>query len=226
MNKTILQSVDDRFLDGLVFCGLVYEIFEKLRGDPEGVSDLRMRRGKCKKLVEELLPLCKYIQAKYRPGRYISVRWKDGNQGYDAELRLSGEYVFQGVNPVNLFVEVTCVVHPNDYLAREHLDGFGGVFGLDGLGRTKDHGVTTIPTVHVGDDFIHSYVELVLAELTKKAAKVYPEQTALVVQCSLNRLYLPDEWDQLVSNVRRKVTLHSFSEIFLYDPVCEYSVSI
>jgi len=226
MNKTLLQSVDDRFIDGLVFCGLVYEIFEKLREEPEGVVALRMRRGKCKKLVEELLPLCKYVQAKYRPGRYISVRWKDGSQKYDAELRSSGAYVTQGFNPESSFVEVTCVVHPNDYLAREHLNVSGGVFGLDGLERTKNHGVTSIPTVHVGDSFIHSYVELVFGELMKKAAKAYPERTALVVQCSLNRLYLPDEWEQLVSNVRGKVTAHPFSEIFLYDPVCEYSVSI
>jgi len=65
MKNALLQSLDDHFLDGLKFCSLVYKIFEKVRETPEGLEGLRMRRGKCKKLVEELLPICKYIQGKY-----------------------------------------------------------------------------------------------------------------------------------------------------------------
>ena len=90
MQNTLLQPLDNQSLDGLKFCSLVYEIFEKVRETPAGIEAIRMRRGKCKKLVEELLPICKYMQAKYRPGRYISVKWRDGNQTYDAELRSTG----------------------------------------------------------------------------------------------------------------------------------------
>ena len=226
MKNSLLQSLDDHFLDGLKFCSLVYKIFEKVRETPEGLEGLRMRRGKCKKLVEELLPICKYIQGKYRPGRYISVRWKDGNQKYDAELRSVGEYVSQGFYPASSFIEVTCAVHSNDYLAREHLNVGGAVFGLDGLTRTKDHKVSSTPLSQSGDDFIYKYADLVLGELAKKVAKSYPEKTTLVMQCSLNRPYLPNDWVKLVSIVSERALIHPFTELFLYDPVCEYSVSI
>lgn len=222
----MLQSLDGQSIDGLKFCGLVYGIFEKVRETPEGIEAIRMRRGKCKKLVEELLPICKYIQGKYRPGRYISVTWKDGNQTYDAELRSVGAYVAHGHYPANSFVEVTCVVHPNDYLAREHLNAGGAVFGLDGLTRTKDRKVNSVPHVHASDIFIEDYADLVLAELVKKSVKPYPDRTALVMQCSLNRLYVPHEWAKLISSIQDRIPPHPFIELFLHDPVSEYSSSI
>jgi hypothetical protein len=226
MQKTMLQSLDGQSIDGLKFCGLVYEIFEKIRETPEGIEAILMRRGKCKKLVEELLPICKYIQEKYRPGRYISVTWKDGNQTYDAELRSVGAYVVHGCYPENSFIEVTCVVHPNDYLAREHLNSGSAVFGLDGLTRTKDHKVNSTPHVHIGDIFIENYADLVLTELTKKSVKPYPDRTALVIQCSLNRLYFPHEWEKLISSIQDKIPPHPFIELFMHDPVSQYSSSI
>jgi hypothetical protein len=204
----------------------VYEIFENIRETPQGIEAILMRRGKCKQLVEELLPICKYIQEKYRPGRYISVTWKDGNQTYDAELRSAGSYVTHGCYPENSFIEVTCVVHPNDYLAREHLNANGTVFGLDGLTRTKDHKVNSIPHIHIGDIFIENYASLVLTELTKKSIKPYPDRTALVIQCSLNRPYFQHEWEKLISSIRNRIPPHHFIEIFLYDPLSQYSSSI
>ena len=204
----------------------MYEIFEKVRETPAGIEAIRMRRGKCKKLVEELLPICKYILAKYRPGRYISVKWRDGSQTYDAELRSTGAYVTHGHYPESSFLEVTCVVHPNDYLAREHLNAGGAVFGLVGLARAKDRTVISIPHAHVGEIFIDDYADLVLAELAKKAVKPYPNGTALVMQCCLNRLYIPSDWAKLESALRARIPQHPFTELFLYDPVSEYSASI
>jgi hypothetical protein len=226
MQKTLLQSLDGQSIHGLKFCGLVYGIFENVRATPEGIEALRMRRGKCKKLVEELLPICKYIQGKYRPDRYISVTWIDGNQTYDAELRSVGEYVVHGYYPANSFVEVTCIVHPNEYLAREHINAGDAVFGLDGLTRMKDRKVNSIPKVHVGEIFIENYADLVLTELVKKSVKPYPDRTTLVMQCSLNRLYFPNEWAKLISSIEDRIPTHPFIELFLHDPVSEYSSSI
>jgi hypothetical protein len=226
MQNTLLQPLDNQSLDGLKFCSLVYEIFEKVRETPAGIEAIRMRRGKCKKLVEELLPICKYMQAKYRPGRYISVKWRDGSQTYDAELRSTGAYVTHGHYPESSFLEVTCVVHPNDYLAREHLNAGGAVFGLVGLARAKDRTVISIPHAHVGEIFIDDYADLVLAELAKKAIKPYPDGTALVMQCCLNRLYIPSDWAKLESTLRARIPQHPFTELFLYDPISEYSASI
>jgi hypothetical protein len=55
---------------------------------------MRMRPSALeKKLLEELLPICMYVQASYRPGRYTSVRWLKGNQAYDAEVRQVGAHM-------------------------------------------------------------------------------------------------------------------------------------
>ena len=226
MKNTLLQSLDNQLLDGLKFCSLVYEIFDRVRETPAGIEAIRMRRGKCKKLIEELLPICKYIQAKYGQGRYISVKWSDGSQTYDAELSSVGAYVSRGSFPENSFLEVTCVVHPNDYLAREHINGAGTVFGLSGLARTHDHTIVSVPHAHLGDVFISDYADLVLAELAKKSAKPYPGGTTLVTQCWLNRPYVLSEWSKLESVLRARMPQHPFAELFIYDPVSEYSASI
>ena len=226
MKSTLLDAVDSQFLDGLEFCARVYKIFEELRQTLNGPHEIRDRKGKSKKLVEELLPICKYLQIKYRPGRYIAVKWVDGNQQYDAELRSTGSYVTHGYYPENSFIEVTCTVHPKDYLAREHLGSGGTVFGLDGLERSKDHRVTSTPTIQFGEELIDRYAELVLTEIAKKARKPYPKLTTLVVQCWLNRLYTLKEWDKLLAIVGANKPNNEFAEIFMYDPVSEHAGSI
>lgn len=93
-----ISAIDGQLLDGLCFCTKVYELFESIRATDDGRSRLRMRASAVeKKLVEELLPICKYIQTKYRAGRYISIRWVSGNQQFDAEARQCGSYVDHGM---------------------------------------------------------------------------------------------------------------------------------
>jgi hypothetical protein len=63
---------------------------------------LRMRAGEVeKKIVEELLPICRYVQAHYGPGRYISVKWVNGSQHFDAVVHQSGSFVDHGQFPSN-----------------------------------------------------------------------------------------------------------------------------
>src|SRR5881394_2860210 len=91
MGNLGLANFRGQRLDGLFFCARVYDLFEQIRGSEGGASDLRMRRGKEKKrLIEELLPICKYVQARYRHGHYIDVTWVDGNQQFDARLDQRG----------------------------------------------------------------------------------------------------------------------------------------
>lgn len=97
MNTPSLEDLDGRLLDGLDFCAATYALFESVRSTPEGVKSLCLRSGPTeKRLLEELLPICRYIQTYYRAGRYISVRWVNGSQSYDAELHQHGEYITQG----------------------------------------------------------------------------------------------------------------------------------
>lgn len=223
MACTSLDEIHNRVIDGLVFCASVYELFESVRNSEEGRSLLRMRKGDmAKKLLEELLPICKYVQTNYRAGRYISIKWVNGNQRYDAEIQQWGGYIDHGRVPSKAHLEVTCVMHPNDYLVRELLDQGGVAFAVEETRRNKKtREIESTPLVRGNLDFIESYVPLVIAQLNKKVGIKYPEKTSLIVQCSLNTLYMADEWERLVGEVRASMPNHGFLEVFIYDPVSD-----
>jgi hypothetical protein len=227
MDSSGLSQIDGNLIDGLQFCAHVYKLFENIRATEDGRSRLRMRASDVeKKLVEELLPICKYVQTKYRAGRYLSVKWVDGNQRFDAEVRQSGGHIDLGHYPSDAYLEVTCVMHPNDYLSRELLDSGGVAFGIEGIRRVKKtREIRSQPIVRNNMDFIDAYCPLVLGQITKKAGIDYPAQTTLIVQCSLNRLYTSDEWGALVVKVRDGLPEHKFREIFMFDVVSEYDCS-
>jgi hypothetical protein len=72
-------------VDGLDFCGKVYDLFDQVRGGPDGIAKLRLRPTKNeKRLIEELIPIARYMQARYREGHRIKVHWFSGSQPYDA----------------------------------------------------------------------------------------------------------------------------------------------
>lgn len=227
MSISSLSQFDGELIDGLQFCAITYVMFEQIRSTENGKSRLRMRATEVeKKLIEELLPICKYVQAKYRAGRYISVRWVNGSQQFDAEIVQSGDHVKQGYFPQSAYLEVTCVMHPNEYLSRELLDTQGGAFGLDGILRLKNGQIESKPVVRRNQKFIQSYSKLVLKQIGKKVGIKYPPETTLIIQCSLNTLYTPGEWEVLVTEVRSQLPEHQFREIFMYDSVSEYSCSL
>lgn len=227
MATSPLREFDGKLVEGLEFCARVYALFEEVRGSMNGVSRLRMRPSRLeKKLLEELLPICKYIQASHRPGRYISVRWIDGNQQFDAEVHQRGAYVTETFYPATAFLEVTCVMHPKEHMSRELLEKKGGAFGLEGIRRLKSGELVSEPVGYSNKEFIESYCKLMLKELAKKANKPYPTNTTLVVQCTLNTLYMPDEWESLMSKVATCMPRTSFREIYFYDPVSQHSHTI
>jgi hypothetical protein len=130
MDGPNLAHISGESIDGLKFCAMVYDLFEAIRVSDGGPSRLRMRAGSVeKKLVEELLPICRYVQAKYRLGRYIAVKWIDGNQQFDAEINQWGARVDLGYEPAAGHLEITCVMHQNDYLVRELINKGEPVFG-------------------------------------------------------------------------------------------------
>lgn len=61
----ILADFDNHLMNGFDFCKKAYSIFEEIRRSPNGVERLRLRKGKLeKKLIEELLPIARYVQAR------------------------------------------------------------------------------------------------------------------------------------------------------------------
>jgi hypothetical protein len=227
MPNSPLTQFDGVLIDGLQFCAMTYSLFEQIRSIKNGPSRLRMRATDVeKKLIEELLPIAKYVQGKYRAGRFISVRWINGSQQFDAEVVQAGILVDRGYFPASAYLEATCVLHPKDYLSRELLDTKGGAFGLDGISRLKNGEIKSIPVVRQNREFIQSFSKLILKQIGKKASIKYPSGTTLIVQCSLNTLYTPDEWEELITEVRSMQPEHQFREIFIFDTVAEYSCSL
>ncbi len=227
MSELDLSEFDGVLMEGLTFCTKTYDLFEKIRALPDGPSRLRMRPTDVeKKLLEELMPIAKYVQDNHRPGRYFSVERHGGNQGFDARVVQRGSYVCENYFPADSYIEVTCAVHENDHLMRERLETEGGAFGMEGLRRVKIEGVRSVVSEVVGytnQGFIDKFMGITIQAIENKRSKSYPDNTTLIVQCRLNTLYLRHEWELLIARLSESVKVAPFREIYLYDPTNHFS---
>jgi hypothetical protein len=223
MDDLTYTAVDGVWLDGLQFCSEAYRLFERLIAEPDGVKRLRLRTQRFeRKLITEILPLAHYLKSTYSLGRYIDVRWQSGSQPFDAEFRQRGEFVEQRGLPKAGHFEITTAQHPDDHLARERLETEGFLFSVHGLKttatkRNPNRNIVSEPVVFSNGSFIDAMAGFILDEIATKAAKGYPPGFTLIVQCSLNCLYLPDEWSMLVGKVRQSLPKNSFGEIWMCD---------
>ena len=223
-----LSAVDGQLLDGLEFCRKVYDLFDRVGGGPEGTARLRLRPTKTeKRLLEELVPIARYVQARYREGRRIKVRWSSGSQPFDAILWSSGGLVKHHVAPRKLFVEVTTSVHPNEYLTRRLLHEKGGSFGAKGTCRDKKTGeIISKPHVHSNNELATDLAAQMLERIKSKGEKRYSSGTVLVVNCVTDSLILEAEWDDAIKQVNESQPHIAFREVFLLDLVMSHSATL
>jgi hypothetical protein len=200
-----LATFDGQLLDGLDFCKGVYDLFDQIQKGPDGIERLRLRKTKLdKRLIEELIPIARYVQARYREGRRIKVRWFSGSQPYDAILWSHGGLVVHGMAPRRILVEVTGSMHENEYLSRRLLHERGGSFGVKGVSRDKRTGVvTSVPHVHRNNEIQQDLAQQIIERLDSKAAKQYPHNTVLVMHCFANTLTLLSEWEDAIRRFER-----------------------
>jgi len=223
-----LSTFDGQLLDGLDFCRKVYDLFDQVRRGPDGIAKLRLRPTKKeKRLLEELIPIARYVQARYREGRRIRVRWFSGAQSYDAILWSSGALVEHREAPRKLFVEVTTCVHQNEYLARRLLHEQGGSFGVKGISRDKEAGnIVSKPHVHTKDELATDLAGQMLERLKSKSNKQYPPGTVLVINCIPNGLILDREWNDAIERVSKAQAHLAFREVFLLETVMSHSTTL
>jgi len=199
-----LEAVDGQLMDGLEFCRAAYDLLESIRAEPEGIAELQAGRSRrAKKLLEEILPLAAFIQARYGPGSRMQVRWSSGNQPYDAQAVYRGALVDRGFLPADQYLEVTTAEHVNEYLVRERMAKEGGSFAAAGTRRdltTRE--VLSVPVAVEHSDEMDRLVALVIERVREKAAHGYPATTALVVYCNLGGVILADEWSHIVAAVQ------------------------
>jgi hypothetical protein len=217
--KLDLSTFDGRLLDGLTFCHKVYQLFSQTRAGVDGIANLRLRPTKLdKRLLEELIPLARYVQARYREGRRIKVRWLSGSQPYDAILLSSGAFVEKGCVPRKTLVEVTTSVHQNEYLARQLLHEQGHAFGVKGITRNKKtRAIVSTAYVNTNGDRETDLATQIIHRLKSKSEKGYAPETVLIVYCVLNGVTLEDEWDEAIKRVTHAEVHHAFREVFLID---------
>jgi hypothetical protein len=220
------SAVDGHLLDGLDYCRKVYDLFDLISREPDGKNRLRLRPSKIeKRLIEELLPLARYIQARYQAGRRIKVRWLSGSQPYDAVLWSSGSLVKHGGVPRRVFVEITTSVHPNDHLMRQLLCERGGSFGVKGI-RREGKAIVSNPYVFSGGENAKDLAEQIIARLSAKTKKPYSSATVLIVNCVPNCLILQDEWKDAVLQVENAKLTMPFREIVLLDMLMSHTATI
>ncbi len=220
-----LLTFDGRLLDGLDFCRKVYDLFDQIQGGPDGVARLRLRPTKTeKRLIEELIPLARYIQARYREGRRIKVRWFSGSQPYDAILLSSGGLVEHRIAPRRLLVEVTVAVHQNEHLARRLLHERGGSFGVKGISRNKKtREITSKPHVYTNNELATDLATQILERLRSKGNGKYPSGIVLIIYCITNSLILEPEWNEAMEQVIKAEAHLPFREVFLLESIWSYS---
>lgn len=223
-----LSTFDGQLLDGLDFCRKVYDLFDQVRGGPDGIAKLRLRPTKSeKRLIEELIPIARYVQARYRERRRIKVRWFSGSQPYDAILWSSGALVEHRAAPRKLLVEVTTSVHQNEYLARRLLHERGGSFGVKGISRDKKTGaVVSKPHVHTNDELATDLAGQILERLKSKSNKHYPPGMVLIVNCVPNGLILGSEWSDAIERVTQAKVHLAFREVFLLETAMSHSTTL
>jgi hypothetical protein len=222
-----LSTFDGKLLDGLTFCRKVYELFDQIHASPNGTSKIRMRLTITeKRLIEELIPIACYVQARYRGGRRIKLRWHAGSQPFDAVLSSYGVLVEQGMFPKQLLVEVTASVHPNDHLVRQLIDQHGPAFGPKGTERDKKTGrIVSKLHVYQNDERVTDLTGQILQSLRKKSAKNYPPETVLIVDCVAGLLDQA-EWEEAIQEVRKAKLHRAFREVFLCELVLFRSVTL
>jgi len=227
VNST-LADFDNHLINGLDFCKKAYGLFEQVRRSSNGVERLRLRKGKLeKKLVEELLPIARYVQARYSHGRQMKVRWKDGTQSYDARLLSTGALVDLHLSPKSQYVEVTTAVHENDHIARSISNKNGHVFGVKGIQKdphTRKY--ISEPYVYTNEELSEDLAQKILERIKAKTKIKYPADTTLIIQCFLDTLFFEDEWEYAIQKVKDSGVEHRFREIFLFDSNHHYAATL
>lgn len=66
------NKLKDRYVDGLEFCRIAYDLFEYVKEHDQDGYELSKRPRNIKELIEEIFPISVYVRTKYRLGNYDS----------------------------------------------------------------------------------------------------------------------------------------------------------
>ena len=159
----------------------VRELIARVKSEPDGQEQLRLRIGLAKQLMNEAFPIG-LLAAKYFEGsEQVTISLKVGNQNFDAavvDARSEGSSV--------QYIEVTMADDgEDDYLRMRVLNERGEVSGLGQVSKTgtKKTGLT----INVAGEMV-SQAEVLIRErkrvsqaIARKLGKSYPPNTLLLL---------------------------------------------
>ena len=222
-----LSEISNRLMDGLIFCCKTYKILENIKQIKDGIEIVRLQKGIMNKFIKEVLPIARYVQMKYRPGRKIEVKWIDGYDEYDAYLLSSGFLVDIWEVEREQFIQVTTAVHQNDYLCRQYFVEKGHSWGPNGTKRDKiTKEVISEPYVYTNNEHADDFAAIIINRIGEKIKIIYPENTILLIWCQLNYPFEDSEWSYMVEKVKNAQLTHNFKEISLFDSNFKFFTSL
>ncbi len=193
------------------FAGEVDRQIEQLSSE-----DLHLRRGRAKRLQEELLPISRLALHFKLPGLNVVV------EAFEDDGPVDGHILVSGFRAEEFNVEVTCSHDYKESMRSELLHSQGVVPGAGPISRDKltRRVVAKMAATHADHDVRIRSVAHVVAELfRKKAAKVYPSNTVLLIAFDDVSVYRNHAWGILLAEVEAVGGLRgsSFRWVFLFN---------
>jgi hypothetical protein len=201
---------------------LLYE-----RDSEGGITRLRFREGKCKKLIEEILPISVFLKCFERIGLDLYCEYFYGNQNFDAKIYCGGLLVEKQSFKNEYFLEVSIACHPKDYLKRECLEKGLPSFGGDDIERLKNGTIKSSPEVSDPDKLIETHFDFIKSRIEGKNKIQYPSNTYLIIPLFPDTLITQDEWIEIVCRLASiENILSKLCGLFIYDEISNRMVLI
>jgi len=183
------------------------------------VRQMRLRKGKDKKLIEEILPISSFLRCFERPGLDLYCEYFSGSQKFDAKIYCEGLLVQRQSLKAEYFLEVSIACHPKDYLKRECLEKGIPVFGGNKIERLKNGNIKSSPEASDRKGSIEEHFEFIRARIRQKIGKGYPPNTYLIVPLFPDTLLMADGWIEVINRLTAIENTSKFCGLFIYDTI-------
>ena len=172
-------------------------------------ADYHLRRGRAKRLLEELYPLSRYALHLKQPGLSVHV------EAFEDDGPIDGRVTGAGYKDFTEDIEITVAYSYKEALRAELLIDQGWVSGEGEITRGPGGSLIAQSGAVDGDHHIHTTAEAVLERLKAKASKGYNPGTVLVIAFDEIKLYGSYWWSLL----HREVALRHCAEATLFKRV-------
>ena len=162
-------------------------------------EDYLLRKDRCKRLREELLPLSRLGLRYKQPGTEVEVEAYENNDAADGTIRISGFYnkVFD--------VQITHCFNYQQSLRNELLVSQGGCPGAGPINRNKKSKTIEATGVAIDvDSHTQTIANLVFERFLKKSSFAYSSNTILLISFSEVHIRGFNEWQKLFMKLGEK----------------------